>query len=185
MKKRLALSVLIISACFFGASNTLAQGWAHTPLKGITVRLQSVAVNSNRYAAEDLEMQATTDEDGKFMFGHVPPGVYALGCSYTACYTAARTTKRRAITYGQSQERTASPEEPSLQISVNSCEGLMCRVAVGKMVPDDWSSNVKPSTKTTITKDWSNAPDWLRSGGGVTLRIDGANATISGKIEAE
>jgi len=185
MKKLLAVLVLLISACIFCSSDTFAQGWSHTPLKGITVRLQSVANNSNPYAAEGIDMDATTDEDGKFMFGHVPPGTYALGCAYTACYTAARKTKRPAITYDQSKERTPSSEEPSLQISVNACEGLMCRVAVGKMTPDDWTSNAKPATKTTITKDWSNTSEWLKSGGGVTLRIDGSNATISGKIEAE
>jgi hypothetical protein len=181
MKKLLALSVFLL-ICLFGASTTIAQVVSHTPLKGITVRLQSIADKANRYAAEGIDMEAMTDEDGKFMFGHVPPGMYALGCAYTACYTAASKTKHATVTY---KESTAASEEPSMQISVNACEGLMCRVAVGKMVPDDWTSNAKAPTKTTITKDWSNTSDWLKSGGGVTLRIDGSNSTISGKIEAE
>src|SRR5439155_4015040 len=125
--------------------------------------------DESTYTTHSIELQVTTDDDGKFMFGHVQPGVYALGCSYNACYTAFRKTKRPVTAPDPSKKHTLSSEEPSLQISVNACEGLMCRVAVGKMLPDDWT---KPSSKITITKDWSNTSEWLKSGGGVTLRID-------------
>lgn len=189
MKKRLSLLALILTT-FLCASSAMAQRSLHTPLKGIEVRLRSIpargetdTLDASSSKPASFELQTTTDEDGDFMFGYVPPGSYALGCSYTSCYTAFRKTKHSGIT-APAEGDTISNEEPLLKISIDACEGMVCRVAVMKITPDDWSVS-QPSTRTTITKDWSNSMAWLNSGGGITLRVEGANSVISGKIEAQ
>jgi len=155
------------------------------PLKGIAVRLQSISIDGKIPSIySGIEMHDTTDEDGKFTFGYVPPGVYALGCSYKACYTAFRKIKHSMTAPDQNNENNAASEEPVLQLSVDACEGMVCKVAIGKMIPDDWSSNTTPTANTHITKEWSNAARWLQAGGGVRLKINSANTMISGTIEA-
>ncbi|HEY3876402.1 MAG TPA: hypothetical protein VGM92_13080 [Candidatus Kapabacteria bacterium] len=179
---------MLITAVSFGAPAASAQEALHTPLKGITVRLQSLTadgktdtLNPGNSKLLDFHLRTTTDDDGKFIFGFVPSGTYALGCSYTACSIAYRKSNRPR---SQSGDQSLS-EEPLMQISVDACEGMVCRIAVKKITPDDWSSNAQPSTMTRITKDWSNTIAWLTSGGGVILQIDGAHSVISGKIEVQ
>ncbi|MDP4201012.1 MAG: hypothetical protein Q8922_15430 [Bacteroidota bacterium] len=191
MKHCLPLLVLLVTASLFGSPPAIAQGSLHTPLKGIEVRLQSIAakgitdtLRASSSLISSFKLECTTDEDGNFMFGYVPPGAYALGCSYASCYTAFRNTKHPAIEQTQLEGDTASSGEPLMQISINACEGMVCRIAVKKMRPDEWLSNPQPSATTTITKDWSNGPAWLNSGGGLTLQVDGANSIVSGKIVA-
>jgi len=118
-------------------------------------------------------MNARTDESGKFMFGYVPPGIYALGCSYSECCRS----------FGKGERGAA--KEPSVQLSVNSCEGMVCRVSTGKMSSGDWATCSLSSAKTPILKDWSNTADWLQMGGGVMLKVGSAHCVISGKIEAQ
>jgi hypothetical protein len=190
MKIRLPLLSLLITGFFWGASQAIAQPSQHTPLKGIVVRLQSFTdkgkVNDTSCStSEPFEFQATTDDDGEFMFGHVPSGSYAIGCSYSACSTALRKIKRTEISQVQSEGDTLSSEDPLIQITIDACEGTSCRIAVRNVTPDDWLSNAQSSTRTTITKDWSNTVAWLNSGGGIMLRIDGAHSVISGKIEVQ
>ncbi len=186
MKNCLPLIVLAISVC--AVIPARGQGVAHTPLRGITVKLHALpaegvtdTLDSSRHVPFDLE--TTTDDDGEFMFGYVPPGTYALGCSYTACYTAFRNGKG-GLTAPDTEGGSATSEDPTMEISVNACQGMVCRVAVNTMTPEDWSSNARPSGKTNITREWSNSIAWLRNGGGITLRIDGSNSVISGTIEA-
>ena len=187
MKNCLSLLALMITASFFSASIAFAQGPLHTPLKGIEVRLQSIpaegktdTLDADSIQSINFKLQTTTDDDGEFMFGYVPPGTYALGCSYAACNTAFQKAKRT-----QPESDSILSEEPVMRISINACEGVVCRVAVKKMTPNDWSSNPQPSTTATITKDWSNSMAWLNSGGGIILRVDGANSVISGNIVAQ
>jgi hypothetical protein len=177
MKKLFALFGIVSSLC--GALNVSAQS-TKIPLRSVTVTLQSVTRSEKStatqamYEAHGIAMNATTDESGKFMFGYVPPGVYALGCSYEECRTA----------FSKYEKQTTS-KEPSVQISVNACEGMVCRVSTGKMSNDDWATCSISSAKTSIQKDWSNTADWLQMGGGVMLKVDGAHSVISGKIEAQ
>jgi hypothetical protein len=178
MKKLFVL--LVVTAFVSVALPALAQV-ARIPLKGVTVTLQSVkrsektSASNSEYQPEGIALNATTDEEGKFMFGYVPPGIYALGCSYAECSSA----------YAAAEKPDGAPKEPSVQISVNSCEGMVCRVSSGKMSSDDWATCSIKSANTPIQKDWSNTADWLRMGGGVMLKVGSAHSVISGKIEAK
>lgn len=131
-----------------------------------------------------FELHTATDEDGKFMFGYVPPGTYALGCSYSACNIAFHKIRSRTVTNATPEGGNNSSEDPVIRISVDACEGMVCHVAVATITPDDWSDS-QPAAATTITKDWNNRASWLKRGGGITLRIDRASSVISGKIEVE
>ena len=188
MKKCLSLLVYIASIC--GVSSAVAQGSFHTPLRGITVRLQAIPANTipdtvyaSTHPPVNFRLETTTDDDGKFMFGYVPPGIYAVGCSYAACQTAFRKTKHGDIVPDRSEADTVSSGEPLMQISIDAREGMVCRIAVKQMTPDDWSDS-QPSATTTIRKDWNDRLAW-NSGTGIILRVDGASSIISGKIEAQ
>jgi hypothetical protein len=185
MKKHVAL-VLAAGVCLFAAMTTIAHISSRTPLKEIAVTLRSVTENGktslpdgNTYSSEGIALHATTDASGKFVFGYVPPGIYALGCSYDECCNAfAKATS--AITDDRSV-----PQKPSVQISINACEGMYCRLSSGKMTPEDWMTCSITPAKTAIRKGWNNTEEWLKAGGGMMLKINGARSTVSGKIEAQ
>lgn len=179
MKNLFALLVVSVSVC--SSLTAAAQKLSHIPLKGVPVTLRKVAANGKTDSSEDrfgnTFLSATTDENGKFMFGYMRPGVYALGCSYEECCTA----------YDQrtSLDAHAPSTPPSVQISINACEGMYCRVSTGKMTPDDWMTCSVTPAQTAISKGWSNSQDWLKAGGGILLKIDGARSIVSGRIEAQ
>ena len=180
-------AIFIASLVIARATNAQSE---HTPLAGIEVRLESLGVSGaadsiDTSTSAHFELHATTDAEGKFVFGYVPPGIYALGCSYRSCSIAFRKAKAPATKRISAEGANDTSEAPIIRLSVDACEGMVCRVAVATMTPDDWPSNSALSTATTITKNWNNSARWLKSGGGVTLRIDGARSVISGKIEVE
>jgi hypothetical protein len=178
MKKLFALLVVSAAVCFTHAA--AAQKLSHIPLKSVTVTLQKVAPNGKSDADSSQDrfgnnfLRATTDEDGKFMFGYMRPGVYALGCSYEECCTAFDNCVKHA-----------SSAQPSVQIWINACEGMYCRISSGKMTPADWMTCSVSPAQTAISRGWSNSQEWLKSGGGILLKVDGARSIVSGKIEAQ